>query len=308
MTYHLPTCPACDGGDLEFRPAVIAPFIMARLFNLPPRMCRLAQCRSCRFTYFEERFSANEAAKLYAGYRGADYLALRHYFEPWYTEHFNAQLGGEAEMQGRREVYRRAIAAHGGGASISDVLDYGGDRGQLMRGGPGHSYFVHDISGVAPEAGVVALSRNDLAGRFFDLVLLCEVLEHVSEPFQVLQDAASFVAAGGLLYVTVPNAEIRFTDIPSGAWYQRYLSFVLKSLKLVQFLDFVSTAAKIKLHRIPPFGFAKLHEHINVFDFTSLATMLRRVGLDVVVCDAYGNGSGVLALCRKTASSVKLKS
>lgn len=256
------------------------------------------QCQACGLVFFEDRFTDDELAKLYKGYRGADYARTRNKHEPWYTQAVNAALGSEAEIQGRREVYGRTVKEYGG-PIIDSVLDYGGDRGQLMQGGPGRSHYVYDISSIEPEPGVTALDGAALAGLCFDLVLLCEVLEHVPAPFETLSAAMELVRPGGLLYVTVPNQEFLFKDIPRGAWYRHYLDGMLKRWWLTLVLDFWSTAVRVKFRRVPPLGFVKLHEHINFFDRNSLNGMLVRTGLEVLLCEAVEEGRGLVALCRK---------
>ena len=52
------------------------------------------------------------------------------------------------------------------------------------------------------------MDKGALGVATFDLVLVCEVLEHVSDPMQVLRDVLQHVRLGGLLYITVPNGEL----------------------------------------------------------------------------------------------------
>ncbi|HTQ71838.1 MAG TPA: class I SAM-dependent methyltransferase [Acidocella sp.] len=304
MTYRATRCTACDVPDLDYRAAITAPFVAARVFQRPPSVCRIAQCSNCGLVFFEDRFEDQETARLYADYRSEAYYRERHHWEPWYTRAFNSGLGGAEEMLIRREIYARTVNAHAQGAAIESVLDYGGDRGQLMLGGPGQNHFVFDISGVEPESGVIGLNAASFADRKFDLVLLCEVLEHVAEPLHVLQDVLGHVRPGGLLYITVPNREFPFADIPAGAWYRAYLRQLLKSRWATMAVDFWSTGFKVKFRRVPPLGFAKLHEHINFFDDASLTVMLRRAGLDVLMCAPSRDGSGLGALCRKPAAVI----
>jgi SAM-dependent methyltransferase len=298
MTYKAGKCLVCDGDNLEFRAAVTAPFVAARAFGQVANVCRVAQCRTCGLIFFEDRFDSQETAKLYADYRGETYYRARHHWEPWYTRAFNCGLGGTEEMMNRRQAYAETLNSHGGGMEIDTVLDYGGDRGQLMAGGPGRSHFVYDISGVEPEAGVTGLDAASLAGRTFDLILLCEVLEHVSNPMRVLEDVVSHIGPGGLFYVTVPNQEFPLTDIPTGAWYRRYLRGILKRRWAILLVDFLSTGFRVKFRRVPPLGFVKLHEHINFFVPDSLAIALRRAGLAVLTCEPSRDGKGVVAMCQ----------
>jgi SAM-dependent methyltransferase len=298
MTYRALRCLGCDTPDLTRRAAITAPFVAARAFRRRASICSLAHCASCGLVFFEDRYEPAEADRLYTDYRGEAYYQERHHWEPWYSRAFNDGLGGAEEMLDRREIYAEILRRHAGNALIESVLDYGGDRGQLMHGGPGQEHFVFDISGVAPEPGVTGLSAASLADQKFDLVLLCEVLEHVSEPMQVLREVLKHVKPGGLLYITVPNLEFPFTDIPAGAWYRHYLKLLLKSRWLTLLADFWSTGSKVKFARIPPFGFAKMHEHVNFFNSASLEALLLRAGAQLLGCEVSAQGRGLIALCR----------
>lgn len=50
-------------------------------------------------------------------------------------------------------------------------------------------------------------SLEELEGQRFDLVYLSEVIEHVPEPVQLLEQLRHFLTPMGALYVTTPNAE-----------------------------------------------------------------------------------------------------
>ena len=299
MTYRATHCLACDAPELNHRAAITAPFVANRVFHRTPAICRLAQCPACGLAFFEDRFEDAEAARLYADYRGEAYYQERHHWEPWYTRSFNSGLGGAEEMLARRKIYANTVRIHAPSAAIETVLDYGGDRGQLMQGGPGQNHFVFDISGVEPEPGITSLTAASLAGQTFDLVLLCEVLEHVSDPMRVLQDVLSHVKPGGLLYITVPNAEFPFTDIPSGPWYTNYLKLLLQSRWLTLATDFWSTGFKVKFRRVPPLAFVKMHEHVNFFAANSLNKLLHRAGQEVLACEVSPDARGLIALCRR---------
>jgi hypothetical protein len=104
-----------------------------------------------------------------------------------------------------------------------------------------------------------------------------------------------------MLYITVPNREFPLADIPTGGWYPAYLRLVLRNRWATLAVDFWSTAVRVKFGRVPPLGFVKMHEHINFFDPACLRTMMRRSGLDVLACEPYGDGRGLVALCRRTA-------
>lgn len=308
MTYRASRCLACGHADLQFRAAIVAPFIAARVFQSRSSVCRLAGCKRCGFAFFEDRFDDTEMTALYAGYRDSDYVKTRHYWEPWYSAKFNSECGGEREMVERRRVYADTIQECAPGEIIDTVLDYGGDRGQMMLGGPGRKHHVFDISGVEAEPGVVRImGKSSLGVATFDLVLLCEVLEHVSDPMQVLRDVQQHVRLGGLLYVTVPNREFSSRDIPAGPLYSAYLRLILKNRWATMLADFWSTGFRILFRRIPPFGFAKLHEHVSFFNSASLTELLRRAELTILSCRPYQRGRGLVALCRRKPAQGQTK-
>lgn len=300
MAYEATACPGCGSPDLDVRAALEAPFIAGYVFGRRPEVCSLCACRACGLMFYAKRYEAPEIQRLYQGYREAGYFAARHRAEPWYTQKFNDDIGGEAGMAPRRAVYQATVAAHADAASIATVLDYAGDRGQMMEGGPGRQHFVFDISGVPPVDGVTGIAdETSLEGRTFDLVLLCGVVEHFSEPLRQVEETAKYVKPGGLLYIEVPDERFSIERIPTGAWYRGYLRWIARSPQALLAMDFWSTAIRVKFGFIPPLGFAKQHEHLNYFDAPSMAKLASKAGLEVISCTKEVSSAAIVALCRK---------
>ena len=302
MTYQADICPGCGSPDFASRPAVMAPFIASYVLDRPPEVCALNACSACGLLFYATRYDEAEISRLYGDYRGERYLTLRHRFEPWYTRKINDDIGGLAGIEPRRELYRATLAAHAPDAPVVTVLDYAGDHGQMMPGGPGREYYVYDVSGVTPASGVTAIAEEDaLAGREFDLVLMCGVIEHFSEPLAQLRRLSKHVKPGGLLYVAVPDERFRIEAIPKGQWYQNYLTHLVRGGLAMLALDFWSTAVRAKLRAIPPLGFAKQHEHLNYFDVDSLSHLISTAGLTLLGCKSTNVDASVVALCRRPA-------
>lgn len=78
-----------------------------------------------------------EMAKLYTSYRGEQYFRLRHKHEFWYSRGFHDRLGNESVMPTRREAFLGYLSRHYEMSRFENVLDYGGDRGQMLADGPG---------------------------------------------------------------------------------------------------------------------------------------------------------------------------
>jgi SAM-dependent methyltransferase len=287
--YLADACPCCGSERHAAYPALTSPFLAAYVLERPPEPVRLLECEGCGFRFFESRLTDAENERLYAGYRGERYYRERHRREPWYTRKVNDAIGGDPEiLRGRRELVERFVRTHAGEAAdrVESVLDFGGDRGQVIPEGLGREKFVYEISGTHPVAGVTRIgTTEELASRRFDLVLLCHVLEHCSDPGAVLGEVRALLRPGALLYVELPfeRADLRF--LSKRARYASYLRAIRRVPPLLTALDFYSTLVRTRLRAMPPLGFVKMHEHVNFFDAPSLRALFDRCGLETVACE-----------------------
>ena len=303
MTYTATACPCCEATDLNGRDALIAPFIARYLLDQPASRCRILHCRSCDAMFFDQRLDHDEISRLYDGYRGETYYAARHACEPWYTRRFNDRIGDDQEIEVRKTLYQKALAPWCS-AGVDSVLDFAGDAGQLMPGGPGREHWVYDISGVPTVEGVRKIDGEaGLSDRAFDLVLLCHVVEHFSAPLQEMIAVAGHVHPGGLLYVEAPLERFSLADIPEANWYRRYLDALTRSPTLMKLADFWSTAVRVKFRRIAPMAFVKLHEHLNYFNATSLSRLLENAGIEVLDCLTPSEMDVVIAVGRRRSAA-----
>ncbi len=142
-----------------------------------------------------------EIARLYAGYRGDEYYKARHACEPWYTRAANDGIGGDPhEIASRKQNLTAVLGDHA--KSITTVLDYGGDRGQMIPDTLGRERFVYEISDAPAVDGVQRITQLD--GRKFDFVMLAHVLEHCSQPKDMLNTLKPLLHERSLLYLEVP--------------------------------------------------------------------------------------------------------
>lgn len=284
MTYLTSRCPCCAAGPTEWKtyPAVVAPFVAAYALGRKEKATRFCECENCRFRFFEDRLTTGEVERLYSGYRGEAYLAARHRYEPWYTRKVNEAIGDDqALMRTRRELVEKFVRSHADVSTLNEILDYGGDRGQFIPEGFGKDKFVYEISDVTAVPGVVRI--DSVKNRTFDFVMLSHVLEHCSEPLDVLNEIKPLVRS--LLYVEVPleRADLRF--LGKGAIYAGWLKALRAARPLLTAVDLYSTVARTKLDAIPPLGLVKLHEHINFFDEQSLRALFDRCGLQTIAIE-----------------------
>jgi SAM-dependent methyltransferase len=304
--YRVDRCPCCNSASLDSYPAGVAPFIVEYVLGGEATSSRLMECRDCAFRFYETRYTDEEAARLYGDYRGERYFRVRHRHEPWYTRKFNDGLlttGGLDTRRGEIAAWLKQVA---GGTPIRRVLDYGGDHGQFLPIEPGLERFVYDISGVAPDPGVTAFSREaELVGLTFDAIVISQVLEHVSDVAHILDHVRSLTAKGGAVLIEVPDEHFDLRFLGKSARYQAYVDRVLATQPLARAFDFYSALFRTKLAVIPPLGFPRMHEHINYFEGRSLRAALETRGFEIVSCERTVTSSGRvwLALARAAGGS-----
>ncbi|MFO0735179.1 MAG: methyltransferase domain-containing protein [Labilithrix sp.] len=304
MTYRVSTCPSCSSQAWKAYPAIIAPFVAEYALSAPPGRTRLIECEDCGLRFFEDRLSDAEIAKLYDGYRGDRYYEVRHRHEPWYTRAMNDGQGDDAARRATIERVVKRQVSH-----VGELLDFGGDRGQYIPEGLADRSFVHEISGVPSVPGVELLAtEKELEGRSFDLVLLCHVLEHASEPRRLVERIAKLLRdRDSLLYVEVPFERPSLRLLGRGKISSGWLGAIRRVRPALLAADLLSTALRHKLDVVPPLGVVKLHEHVNFFDERSLRAALASAGLEVVSVGRELSGSEktpvVCALARRPLPS-----
>ena len=280
--YQIDACPCCESKELQRWPAIVSPFIATYACGSKPQSCGLCECRSCTFRFFDSRMTGEEIARLYAGYRGDDYYNARHACEPWYTRAANDGIGGDThEIASRKQNLTAVLGDHA--KSITTVLDYGGDRGQMIPDTLGTERFVYEISDAPAVDGVQRITQLD--GRKFDFVMLAHVLEHCSEPKDMLNTLKPLLHERSLLYLEVPFERPTMRLAGAGSFQRNYLNMLLGMGPLLKMVDFYSTVARVKFNTIPPFGLQKCSEHLNFFTPASLKALLERNGLELIESD-----------------------
>lgn len=265
----------------------MAPFLAARVDGGASRPARLLECRRCGLRFFDLRLDDAEIARLYDGYRDERYLRERRRHEPWYTRRANRRLGlDDAVVRARRAALSAFLARHLDVGSIDSVLDFGGDRGQLIPPGVGRERWVFEISGVAPVPSVRGIrDEASLGARSYDLILLAEVLEHASDPAALLAKVAALGHEGSVLYLEVPHERPwMLPELPAAA-RDAWLGLLLRHASLARLVHFYSTAFRVGARIVPPLGFVAVHEHLNFFHAESLRALCARVGLSPIVVE-----------------------
>jgi SAM-dependent methyltransferase len=284
--YTIQACPCCQSKPSDARWAIVAPFLAHYAVGRPPFLCKLLECSVCSFRFFDARLEPIEVERLYSGYRGNRYFAERHRWEFWYSRKVNDGIGGDPEeISLRVAALHRFLLSHVTQAAVRTVLDYGGDRGQFIPQSVGTEKFVFELSDAVPVPGVTRIaSEQELNTMKFDFIMTLGVLEHCSEPAEILEKLRACLNPGSLLCVGVPYERYGILFAGKGSLYRSYLNALLHLPPALIAVDFYSAAARIRLNCIPPFGLIKCHEHLNFFDKVSMTALLDRCGFEVVDC------------------------
>jgi hypothetical protein len=253
-------CVCCGSAQLLASPAVLMPFVAHRTFGWEPvvidaswglqtvasghaySICNTLCCALCGLVFLDIRFSDREMARLYAGYREADYNRLRERYEPGYTLRNDALNDGINYLE-QVEAFLSPLVPQ-----TLSVLDWGGDTGKNTPFKTRSKVFdVYDISSKPVVPGARAVGSDVVRSSKYDLVVLSNVLEHVPFPAGPLLEIRQSMDRSSLLYVEVP-----FEDLMRSG---------------------VSEPHTRKKH---------WHEHINFFSRQSLLELLSACGFETV--------------------------
>jgi hypothetical protein len=152
--YAADVCPCCLSRQSTGRWALVAPFLASYAVGQPPSLCKLLECPVCTFRFFDVRLDPDEVSRLYSGYRGDRYFTERHHHEFWYSRKVNDGIGRDPEeIVTRSAAIERLVRPHDKSSNIRTVLDFGGDRGQLIPKSLGSEKYVFELSDAIPEPG-----------------------------------------------------------------------------------------------------------------------------------------------------------
>ncbi|MBK6906781.1 MAG: methyltransferase domain-containing protein [Rhodocyclaceae bacterium] len=293
-------CLCCGEPALQRETAVISGFLAERAWQGPPTLTQLVTCPRCSFRFFARGLGDDEADNLYHGYRNPDYLSQRQRWEPFYTDRLHQAVLAWSQSSVRIDDLRATLNQAGLPNRWRYALDHGGSGGHLLQAIHAERKVVFDPSGYPTLAGVeVARDATRIPGNC-DLLLSCQVLEHISDPFAYLRALADVCSPDAWLYIEVPDETWASHCLP-GRLRDRWLGWLVRQRRLLILADFYSTGFRTQRGFVPPYGFVSLREHLNFFSAAALDTLLQRVGLR---CVAAGiNGAGQRYAIARTANS-----
>lgn len=175
---------------------------------------KFIHCKKCNFWFSQYRPDDVEMGRLYDGYRGEEYVKQRQKYEPEYSAKF---YESDDYVNNRKKQLNDFFNGEIDCDTIHMLLDYGGDKGQYIPEQFGTTEkYVFEISGCEVKDGIILLnSLEEVKKREFDLVMCCQVLEHLSNPIDVIKNMVGVLKKNGYLYIEVPNSNafMAYSDI-----------------------------------------------------------------------------------------------
>jgi 2-polyprenyl-3-methyl-5-hydroxy-6-metoxy-1,4-benzoquinol methylase len=277
-------CVICDGNIRRRKRALVAPFLATRIWNREPFCVDLVECQKCGFLFYNPRLEEEEEKRLYSNYRSDEYLKMRHSSEPWYTENFRVKQHDESMFEVRRSKLIPILNEHIKQRKIDRILDFGGNRGDLIVGlFDGAEAFVYDISNVTPAPGVTAV--KDPAACKADLIHCSAVLEHVGFPKKIVNEILQAAPKNGLIFIEVP------TEFPFGV---RRLA-----RRIAQIGVWTLMRPALVKHIFRPATLYMMHEHINYYTESTLTMTLHSCGANILASGTYWNNNIAYCLASK---------
>ncbi len=207
-------CILCGESDCTYDKAHFAPFLVERMLLGKYQNTRLIHCPNCGLYYSDYRPSEQEMNRLYNCYRDEWYVKQRKQYEPDYT---NEKFSSMEYCAERKQSIIRFVSPYITLNNIKTILDYGGDRGQYI---PDEfiiaNKFVYDISGNQTIQGVTLLDSLDTAQKLnWDFVLCMHLLEHLSDPLEIIENLVKLLGNNSYLYIELPKQDYmqQYSDV-----------------------------------------------------------------------------------------------
>ena len=206
----------------------------------------LCKCLSCSFVFANKIPTTLELELHYQGYTRDDYLS------PITIKRYH-------ELLDQFENYRKTNKLLDVGCGIGYFLEEAKKRGWEVYGTEYTEEAIEICSnkGISMQKGVLAPSNYDLES--FDIITSFEVIEHINNPREELDNFHKLLRKGGITYVTTPNfnsiLRYRLKSAYNVICYPEHLSYYTpKTLKKV----FIQSGLKAKKTTTTGFSFTRL--------------------------------------------------
>jgi SAM-dependent methyltransferase len=210
--------------------------------------------------FFDIAYTDKQMKLLYSDYRSRAYAFFREKYEAGYSN-LNNHLVNSVH-NGQHINILNLLSTYAPNTKFTRILDYGGDRGQLIPPSLKGEKFVYELSGVDTEEGVKKI--NKINNKYYDFIMCTHVLEHLINPIEVLYEIKNALTDDGIIYIEVPLQLNELNNSQSETHF--------------------------------------MHEHINFFNPKSMKSLLELAGFETIFIGeiAINNfGTVVSALAKK---------
>lgn len=188
-------CVACHSADVNSEVVPRAKFIVERALVEPT--CYAFRCEACHTTFSYPRYTETQMGLIYTNYRGREYNAARIKHEPEYVDRVDKFYEPRNTVRAADWLLQPYLKE----PRILDVGGFDGANTPLRQIASAH----HVIDPTLCE--MVAGEKVKLPQPPYDLVVMANVLEHVSKPYEFLVDWSQHSCK--LVFVEVPLASLK---------------------------------------------------------------------------------------------------
>ena len=274
-------CLCCGSAELVKTASVVSPFLASRAWGGEPEPTALYFCVNCGFRFYARGITMEEAARYYTNYHDEEYYRLRNHFEPFYTRKVHMGTHAWMSQADRHHALWQILRPANAPEFFRSALDYGGGSGFMLECVNAARKAVFDLSGETPVIGMEVFSCRENIQETWELLLSSHVLEHLSDPLDHLRDIASLLEPNGWVYAEVPSQHWKNYSAPL-AMQEAWIRWLCGKPWMLKAWDVLSTGVRVKLGKLPPFGFVPMREHVNFFTADALRNLLSRAGFQVV--------------------------
>jgi len=221
-------CVNCGSTDVKKYNSLLNRFVVDRMLGLEktsigPVSCESLHCNVCDFRSIGQRFTAEEERRYYKNYMKEEYINHRFLYDNRKDHLLVFSTDNYKKM--RRTVLDEVLSDILPINTITSVLDFGGDTGELIPESLSSSKkYLLDIEDRDMPSDVISIkSAADVES--IDLIICGHTLEHVSYPVEMIEHIKTFMNAETYLYIEVPN------ENNVGYFHEHINQFSLSSLR-----------------------------------------------------------------------------
>lgn len=156
------------------------------------KSAHLCKCNSCEFIFSKKIPTEIELKDFYDGYGRADYLS------PITIKRYN-------ELLDKFEKFRKTGKIIDVGCGIGYFLETAKSRGWQVYG----TEYTDEAIQICKNKGIKTnkgkLNSENYIPESFDIITSFEVLEHINNPLEEIDNFSKILRSGGLVYLTTPN-------------------------------------------------------------------------------------------------------